>query len=360
VSVRAPSALAALAALLLAAALTNAADARPSYRLAREVPLPGDEGWDYMTFEQHGHRLFIAHGTRVLVVDTDSLSVIGEIPDTPGAHGIALVPEVGRGYVSAGRSNAVVVFDLKTLARLKEIKTTGEGPDGILYDAATHRVFAFNGASHNATAIDVTSDTVVGTVALVGRPESAATDGKGHVFVDLEDRNSVALIDANALTVSAVWPIAGCEEPAGLALDVAGQRLFPACHNQVMPAMDTSTGRVLGTAAIGQGVDFAAYDPGARLAFASCGEGVLTAVTLNASGVPQVAQSIPTQRGARTMALDERTHRVYLVTANFGPPPAATPEHPHPRPSILPGTFRLLVVEPHATAMTMSDDKGRP
>jgi YVTN family beta-propeller protein len=342
------------------AAAGGQAQARPQYRLTHEVNLPGDDGWDYLTFEQGGHRLFISRGTHVQVVDTDKLALIGDIPDTPGVHGIALAPDVGRGYISAGRGNAVVVFDLKTLARLAEIRTTGEGPDAIIYEPATHRVFAFNGHSNNATAIDATTNTVAGTVALEGRPESAATDAKGHVYVNLEDRNSVALIDARTLAVSAVWPVGGCEEPTGLALDAAGQRLFPACGNKVMAAIDTGSGRVLGTAPIGGGVDAAAFDPGPRLVFASCGEGVLTAVTVNASGVPEVAQSIPTQRGARTLALDERSHRVFLVTANFGPTPAATPEHPRPRPPILPGTFRLLVVERHGNAMTMRPGGAQP
>jgi DNA-binding beta-propeller fold protein YncE len=360
VNVRTGAARAAVAALLLSVLLGSVAQARPTYRLAHQVPLPGDEGWDYMTFEQGGHRLFIAHGSQVLVVDTDRLAAIGAIPDTPGAHGIALAPDLGRGYVTAGRTSVIVVFDLKTLARLKEIKTTGEGPDAIYYDPSTHRVFSFNGRGRNVTAVDATTDTVVGTIALSGRPESVSGDGKGRIYLDLEDRNSIAVIDARALTVTTEWPIGGCEEPAGLALDAAGQRLFPACGNKVMAAMDTTNGRVLGTAPIGEGVDFAGYDPGARLAFASCGEGVLTAVALNAAGAPEVAQSIPTQRRARTMALDERTHRVFLVTADFGPAPAATPEQPHPRPPMLPGTFRLLVVEPHATAMTMSQDKAKP
>lgn len=342
---------------LLAAAPLQA---RPQYRLAREVPLPGDEGWDYLTFEQGGHRLFVSHGSRVLVIDTQDMRVIGEIPDTPGVHGIALAPDLGRGYVSAGRSSLIVVFDLKTLARLTEIKSTGEGPDGIYYDAGTHRVFAFNGRSNNATAIDATTNTVAGTLALPGRPESAAGDGRGHVFVNIEDRDSVAAFDARTLSLTAVWPVSGCEGPSGLAYDASRQRLFPACGNKVMAALDATTGRVLGTAPIGAGVDFAAYDPGARLAFASCREGVLSAVTLDAAGRPVLAQSVPTQPGARTMALDERTHRIFLVTANFGPAPPATPEQPHPRAAPLPGTFRLLVVEPYARAFTTAPQGRSP
>jgi DNA-binding beta-propeller fold protein YncE len=332
--------------------LSGAADAQPQYRRAQQVPLPGDEGWDYLTFEQGAHRLFIAHGTHVLVVDTDTLTVAGEIPDTPGVHGIALAPELSRGYISAGRTGVIVVFDLKTLERLKEVKTTGDNPDAILYDAATRRVFTFNGRGRNVTAVDATTDAVIGTIALDAKPEFAASDGKGHVFVNLEDKSSIAQIDPRALSVTAVWPISGCEGPSGLALDAARQRLFAVCGNRVMAVMDATSGRVLGSAPIGAGVDAAAFDPGQRLAFASCGEGVLTVVRLSASGAPEVVQSLATQRGARTMALDVRTHRIFLVTADFGAAPPASAEQPHPRPAILPGSFRLLVLDPHREKLT--------
>ena len=338
---------AALGVVLAASPLAaQAAGAGPGYRLTHEVTLPGDEGWDYLTFEQGGHRLFVSHGTRVMVVDSDSLKVVGEIADTPGVHGIALAPELGRGYVSAGRAGLVVVFDLKTLARLKEIKVTGENPDAILYDPATQRVFTFNGRGRNATAIDARSDAVIGTLPLDAKPEFAASDGQGHLWVNLEDKNSIAQIDAQQMKVTAVWPITGCEEPSGLAIDLAAQRLYTGCGNKVMAAVDTASGRTIGTAPIGGGVDGARFDSGAHLAFASCGEGVLTAIASGAGGKPEVAQSLPTQRGARTMALDEHAHRVFTVTANFGPPPAATAENLHPRPAVLPGTFRLLVIEP--------------
>ena len=336
----------ALAGALALVPLATPAQASPHYRIAHELPLPGDEGWDYLAFEAGGHRLFVSHGTRVLVVDTDKLALAGEIADTPGVHGIALAPDLGRGYISAGRAGLIVVFDLKTLARLKEIKTTGENPDAILYDAASQRVFTFNGRGRNATAVDARTDTVIGTIALDAKPEFAVSDGKGRVYVNLEDKNSLAVIDPRKLSVISVWPISGCQEPSGLALDADGQHLFPVCDNKVMALMDAGSGKVLGTAAIGAGVDAAAFDPGSRLAFASCGEGTLTVVRLSGSGAALVAQPVPTRRGARTMALDVTTHRIYLVTADFGAPPAATPEHPHPRPAILPGSFRLLVLEP--------------
>ena len=260
--------------------------------------------------------------------------------------GIALAPEEHRGFTSNGRTSTVTIFDPATLSSLAEVKTTGENPDAILYDAASHRVFTFNGRGRNATAVDAKTDEVIGTIPLDAKPEFAVSDGKGRIYVNLEDKNSLALIDPQKLSVTSVWPISGCEEPSGLALDAAGQHLFSVCGNKVMALIDAASGQVLGNAPIGEGVDAAAFDPGSRLAFASCGEGTLTVVSLSASGALQVAQSVPTRRGARTMALDVGTHRIYLVTANFGAPPPATPEHPHPRPAILPGSFRLLVLEP--------------
>ncbi len=298
-------------ALALAGGAWGAAPAAPGpieYGVVHELPLPGDEGWDYLALEPGGHRLFIAHGSRVLVLDTVTLTVSGEIANTPGVHGIAFAPELNRGYVSAGQAGLIVVFDLKTLARLKEISATGANPDAILYDPFTRRVFSFNGRGRNATALDATTGTVIGTIALDAKPEFAVGDARGHVYVNLEDRSSLARIDPHTLAVTAVWPIAGCESPSGLAL--------------------------------------AAFDPGSHLAFASCGEGVLSVVAVSSEGAPELVQSLPTRRGARTLALDARSHRIYLVTADFGPPPAATPEQPHPRPQLLPGTFRLLVAEP--------------
>jgi DNA-binding beta-propeller fold protein YncE len=326
-------------------AAVQAAEA-PHYKITHQMPLAGDEGWDYLLYEQGGERLFVSHGTRVLVIDTQKLAVIGEIADTPGVHGIALAPDLGRGYISAGRANLVVEFDLKTLARLKEIKVTGENPDAILYDPASQRVFTFNGHGRNATAIDAKTDTVVGTIPLDAKPEFSATDGKGRVYVNLEDKNSLAVIDPAKAAVLSVWPLAGCEEPSGLALDAAHGRLFPVCGDKTMPVVDARSGKILGSAPICDGPDAAGFDPGTGLAFASCGDGTLTVVRVAHSGRPEVVETVTTQRGARTMALDVAKHRVFLVTADFGAPPAATAAEPHPRPTRVPGSFRLLVLEP--------------
>jgi DNA-binding beta-propeller fold protein YncE len=350
------AALGALAAVMAA----SPAVSRPLYRIAGTLQLPGEGGWDDLTFDSAGHRLFIAHGARVDVVDTDRLARVGEIADTPGVHGIALAPDLGRGYVSAGAAGTIVVFDLKTLARLKDIKSTGENPDAILYDPATRRIFAFNGRGRNATVIDAVSDEVVGTIALDAKPEFARADGAGRVYVNLEDRNTLAVIDSRTLSVLSKWPITGCEEPSGLALNASGKQLYVACANYVMAVLDATSGQVLGTAPIGGGADGAGYDPGARLAFASCGDGVLMVIAQQSSGAPKVAQSLPTQPGARTMTLDERTHRIFLVTSDFGEAPAPTAEHPHPRRSIIAGTFRLLVVGRFAEKITTGAEGRSP
>ena len=228
-------------ALLLGAA---SAEALPQYRLEQTLKLAGDGGWDYLTFEPGSQRLFIARGTRVEVVDTQRLERVGEISDTPGVHGIALAPELGRGYISAGGTSTIVVFDLKTLARIKDIKSTGETPDSIVYEPATQRVFAFNGRGHNATVIDAVSNEVAGTIALDAKPEEARADGAGRVYVNFEDKNSLAVIDARTLTVQAVIPLTGCDSPSGLALNAGARQLFAACANHVMVAVDAA-GRVL-------------------------------------------------------------------------------------------------------------------
>ncbi|MBV8784488.1 MAG: YncE family protein [Gammaproteobacteria bacterium] len=328
--------------------------AAPHYALQRTVTLGGEGGWDYLSLAPESGRLFIAHGTQVEVIDTRSLRAVGSIADTPGVHGIAPVEALGRGYVSAGRADTIVVFDLATLKRLKDIKSTGHNPDAIIYDPAARRVWAFNGRSANATVIEAGADEVAGTVALSGKPEFAVSDGRGRIFVNIEDKSTIAVLDARELRVLAEWPLPDCEEPSGLALNAAAGQVFSACSNERLVALDTRDGHVLGTAPIGGGVDAAAFDPDARLIFASCGAdgGVLSVLSQDAQGAPQPAQSVPTARGARTMALDSRRHVVYLVTADYGPAPPATAAEPKPRPKPLPGTFRLLVVAAHRDQMT--------
>ena len=279
----------------------------------------------------------------MIVIDADSGKVVGDILDTPGVHGIALVPSLNRGYISNGRGNNVTVFDLAKLTTVDHIDV-GKNPDAIIYDPASNRVFTMNGGSNDASAIDIISGKVVGTIPLGGRPEFAAADGHYHVYANLEDKSEEVEIDSDGLKVTHHWPIKGCEEPSGLAIDRENHRLFAGCHNQVMAVMDATNGFVLTTLPIGQGVDANLFDPDTKLAFSSNGrDGTLTVAHEDTPYKFSVVEQVTTQRGARTMALDTKTHNIYLVTAEFGPPPAPTPERPHPYPTILPDTFVVLV-----------------
>jgi len=327
---------------LVMLAATVAMAAEPGYHLVNTYPLGGDGGWDYLTLDSSARRLYISRATHVIVMDADSGMVVGDIPDTPGVHGIALAPELGRGFISNGREGTVTIFELKTLKAITKVKA-GENPDAILYDPSSKRVFAFNGRSQNATAIDAATGTVAGTIKLEGKPEFAVSDEKGKIFVNIEDKSQIDAIDPATLEVKAGWPLAPCDEPSGLAMDRKQRRLFAGCDNKMMAVVDADTGKVIATPAIGDGVDANAFDPKTDLAFASCGEGVLTVVHEDSPTKFSVAQTVTTQPGARTMALDEKTHNVYLVTAKFGPPPAPTADNPHPRRTILPDSFVVLV-----------------
>jgi YVTN family beta-propeller protein len=324
-------------------AVSTPAQQGPSgYHLIKKTNLGGEGFWDYLSIDSAGRRLFISRGTHVMVVDADSGDVVGDIPDTQGVHGIAFAPDLGRGFTSNGRANTVTIFDLKTLKPIGSAQT-GQNPDAILFDPASKRVFTFNGRSGDATAIDAATGAVVGTVALGGKPEFATADGAGRVYVNIEDKSELVELDSRALTVANRWPLAPCEEPSGMAIDVAHARLFSGCHNKMMAVVDARSGKVVATPPIGQGVDANRFDAGTGLAFASCGDGTLTVVHEDSPDKYTVVENVATQRGARTMELDPKTHNVYLVTAEFGPPPAATPENPRPRPSMVPGTFTLLI-----------------
>jgi YVTN family beta-propeller protein len=333
-------------AIALAQTSAGSASSSPGYRFLKKIPAGGEGGWDYLTLDPSARRLYVSRATRVLVFDADSGESKGEIPDTSGVHGIALAPELHRGFTSNGRSSTVTVFDTGTLKVLSEVKTTGENPDAILYDPASRRVFTFNGRGKNATAIDPEGAKVVGTIPLDGKPEFAVSDGKGKVYVNVEDKSVVDVIDPAALTVVNRWPLAPCEEPSGLAIDREHRRLFVGCSNKMMAMLDADGGKVLATVPIGEGVDANGFDPATGLAFASCGDGTLTVAHEDAPDRLKVVQNVETQRGARTMALDEKTHRVFLVTAQFGPRPSPTADQPRPRPPLVPGSFVLLVYGP--------------
>jgi DNA-binding beta-propeller fold protein YncE len=315
------------------------------YQLKEKYVLGGEGGWDYLTYDPAGKRLFISRSTRVQVVDPAKGTVIAEIPGTAGVHGIALAQDLGKGFTSNGGENAVTVFDLKTLKETAKIKTEGGvGPDAILYDPASKRVFTFNGRSQNATVIDADKGTLVSNIPLGGKPEFAAADGKGKVYVNIEDKSQLVAIDAKTATVANTWPLTGCEEPSGIAIDTKHHRLFSGCHNKVMAITDADSGKVIATVPIGQGVDANGFDPGTELAFSSNGDGTLTVVHEDAPGKFSVVQNAETQRGARTMALDTNNHNVYLVTAEIEEQPPAEGQT-RPRRSIKPGSFTLLVME---------------
>jgi len=318
-----------------------AAPATPQYHLVKKVTLGGEGGWDYLSADPMTHRVFISRGTHIMVVDAEG-KVVGDIPNVDGTHGAALVPELGRGFSSNGRSNSVTIFDLKTMATIKEVKLQADGPDGFLYDPATKRVFTFNARSKDASAIDASTGEVLGNVALGGKPEAAQSDGAGHVWVNIEDKAQLAEFDAKALKVLNTSPLPGCEEPTGMAIDVSRKRLFIGCHSKVMLVAGYD-GKVVGSVPIGEGVDAANFDPATKLAFASCGDGTITVAHEDTPGKFTVVQTISTQRGARTMTLDTKNHNIYTVTSDFNPPPAPTAENPRPRPVPIPSTFTLLI-----------------
>lgn len=333
--------LAALACTILLASTMLAAPAA-GYHVIKTWKLGGEGGWDYLTFDNSNHYLYISRATHVIVLDTDSGKQVGDIADTPGVHGIALAPDLGRGFVSNGREGTVSIFDIKTLKTVNKVKV-GENPDAILYDPATKRVFTFNGRSHDATAIDAKKGTVVDTIPLEGKPEFAVSDEKGGVFVNIEDKNQIDSIDPDKLQVKAHWPMEGCEGPSGLSMDRKNRRLFSGCE-KMMAIVDADSGKLVGHLPICQGVDATAYDDETKLAFASCGDGNLTVIQEESPEKFSVAETVPTKRGARTMALDTKTHTIYTVTADFGPPPQATADNPRPRPSIQPDSFVVLVL----------------
>ena len=341
-SIRAMKIALALLVLAFSAAASRAQSSTTYHALARKN-LGGDGGWDYLTFDPAGKRLFISRGTHVMVVDPYKGTAVGDIPDTTGVHGIALAQDLGKGFTSNGRDNSVTVFDLKTLKETAKIKIEGQNPDAILYDPASQRVFTFNGRSNNATVIDATKQTVVATIPLDGKPEFGVSDGKGMVFVNIEDKSELTQIDAKKATVANKWSLAPCEEPSGLAIDQKNRRLFAGCHNKMMAVVNADTGKVVATPAIGEGVDANALDADQQLAFSSNGDGTLTVVHEDSPEKFSVMENAATQRSARTMALDTTNHDVYLVAAEFEEAPPAK-EGERPRRTMKPGTFTLLVV----------------
>lgn len=330
--------------LLLAAlgAATAAAQTRSGpYHLLKTIPVGGTGGWDYVTVDPRGHRVYVSHATEIVVIDTEQDAVVGKIADTPGVHGIALAPRFDRGFSSDGRENKVGVVDLKTLKVVSRIDA-GTNPDCIIYDSRENEVYAFNGRSHSATVIGADSEQVAATIPLPGKPEFAVADTRaGRIYDNLEDKSQVAVIDPVKHVVDAVWPIAPGESASGMALDRAHHRLFLGCDNQLMVMMDSATGRVAATIPIDAGVDANAFDPGTGFAFASNSSGTITVAHEDSPEKLSFVQTILTARGCHTMGLDPDTHKLYVPAAEFQPLPPDAPEHT--RPKMVPGTFKILV-----------------
>ena len=301
----------------LASTLLAAQSVSGGYSVSKKIPIPGSGSWDYLTIDEAARRLYVSHGTQVEVLDIDSPAVVGNIPKTLGVHGVAIAPELGRGFVSNGQASTVTIFDLKTLKPISEVPT-GQKPDAIIFDPATSRVFAFNGGSNSATAIDAATGKVAGTVDLGGGPEFAAADGNGYVFDNLEDESLVLKINSRDLKVEQRWPTAPCSSPSSMAMDRANRRLFVGCRSKVMAVLDADSGKVITTVPIGDHVDATAFDPDTKLIFNSNGEGTITVIHQDGPDTYSVVETVKTAPRAKTMALDPKTHRLFLSTAENG------------------------------------------
>ena len=324
----------AVAAAIIPAFASNAAEPAGAYRVVDRWEIGGVGGWDLLAADAAAARLYVSHSDRVVVLDTSNGKSAGEIANTLGVHGIALAPGLNRGYTSNGRADSVTVFDLKTLKTLAEIKVSGKNPDVILFDPATRHVFTFNGRSANASVIDTADNREIGTIALDGKPEFAVSDGKGRIYVNIEDKSELTTIDTNARKVVTSWPLADCEEPSGLAFDAAHQRLFSACGNAKMIVTDSTNGKQVASLAIGKNVDGAAFDAQRHLVFSSNGEGTLTVIHQDDADHYRVVDNLATQKSARTVALDAKTHRLFL------PPPSSVPHLQRPRSIRIRGRLR--------------------
>ena len=316
--------------------------AQKPFKVLDRWTIGGEGSWDYMTVDSAVHRLYIAHQTRVEVVDLATGKPIGAVEGLTRCHGIVIAPGGKTGFISDGGANTIVVFDPVTLATVGKIPA-GVNPDGMVYEPSTRTLWAFNGGSKNVTIVDASKRAAVATVALPGKPEFPATDSKGTIYVNIEDTNSIVRLDAKAQKITATWPLRGCESPSGLAIDPSGGRLFSVCDGKRMAVTDARDGRSLATPHIGDGPDATAYDATRKLAFASNEDGTLSVIDTAKPGYP-VVQTLPTMSGARTMALDPASGKIYTVSAKLGAAPAANPAVHHNRPAAIPGTFTVLVI----------------
>jgi hypothetical protein len=332
------AAVAVVAAVSIAGASITAEAQGAGYTVTKQLPLPGDGGWDYLEFDPAGHRLFITHGTHVIVVDPKTGALLGDIPNTPHVHGVAIAPDLGRVFISAAGDSAIHIVDLKTLQPIGTAKADPDD-DAMLYDPKTHDAVSLNGDAGTATVVQGATGKVIGTVTLPGKPEFGVSDGQGTVYANIEDKSMLVAIDLASLKVVRQWSLAPCESPSGLAIDPQHHRLFSGCHNKVMAISDGMAGKVITTVPIGGRVDANRFDAGTGDAFSSNGDGTLTVVHEDSPDKFTESGTVQTVLGARTMALDPATHTIYLVTAKFAP--AQGNERPKP----IPGSFTLLVVE---------------
>ncbi len=318
--------------------------AKSSYHVANKYTIGGDPGWDYLAIDPDARRVYVTHFQKIEVLDADSGKAVGQITNTPGVHGIALVKTLGKGFTSNGKADTVSVIDLKTLGHVAEIKV-GKKPDAITYDPITDRVFVSNGDSDDLTVIDATAAKVVGTVALGGAPEYSAVDGKGTLWVNLEDKNSFVTVDIKALKATKTTPIAGCEEPASMALDPANRRLFIGCKNNLLAVVDADSGKVVKTLAIGEHVDATIFDQANNLIFASTGDGFLTIVRQDSANEYTIIDNVKTMRGAKTIAFDPKTGKLFSATVENVPDTATAPPAPIGKVAYTPGPFVVLTIE---------------
>ena len=319
----------------------QAAPGPSGYHVLKTIPIGGKGRWDYCVVDSAARRVYVSHGNHVVVLDADSGVVVGDIPNTLGVHGIALATDLNRGFITAGRANTIIIFDLKTLKTIDTVKARGINPDAVYYDAGSKRVFVFNGGSANAVAIDAPDGKFAGMIAVGGKPEFAAGDDKGHVFVNVEDKSQLLEIDAQKLSVLHRWPLAGCKEPSGLAFDQNNRRLFSVCGNKKMMVVNADTGEVVATVAIGEDPDAAGFDPDIQMVFSSNGEsGDLTVIHQDSADKYTVLENVPTRKYARTMAVDFGTHNIFLPFAEFEP---VTPKGEE-EPPMKPHSFGVLLV----------------
>ena len=333
--------------------ISTPAFAASGYSVLKKIPIPGDGGWDYVSVDSGNRRVYVSHGTQVEVLDADSGKIVGTIPAPtvdlsnkpvqPQVHGAAVAADLGRGFTTNGRAASMTIFDLKTLKILGEVQVA-DSPDGFLYDPATRRAFSFSRRAKNATAVDGAEGKTAGMVDLGGTPEAGASDGKGHIFVDMQDQDRIVKVNSRTLQVEDSWPVPPCHQPTSMAIDTRNMRLFIGCRGKQFVALNAETGKIITTLPIGGGTDAAAFDPKTRLVFISNGEGTITIIQQESPDKYRVLQTVKTEEGAKTMALDLKTHKLFLSTADRTTPPPPAPGEQAAARVVVPGTFRVLVV----------------